>query len=341
MKILGYKLGIKQVAIMLVILMFMTTLQLFVLYMYRLHGDLDFYDWEHLVFSFLSYVVSVISTVYAWIVISKNKKKVVLLDTVKAFFLSCIFFMLFEGGLDFLSRLFAGGTKSFWSFVVNTFAVMIMFHLYLSGFVLAIINMLESQKSAVAAERAEKEKEHLQSQMLQKNLEPHFLFNNLSVMSGLARKRPEHLEDFIDDFSDVYRYYLRHGQEKIVSLEEELDFISSYMNLMKKRFGGAYILKNTIHNTSGSVLPTSIQLCIENAIKHNKASADRPLVIEVSREGDIVIVKNPINRVDFTLGTGIGNDYLKRQYKMQFGKAVRFEEKEDTYAVYIPIIKNT
>lgn len=249
--------------------------------------------------------------------------------------------MLIGGLLDYSSRLLAGGTRSMVSMLVNTSATMVLFHIYLAGFVFAIIHVYNSQKSALAVERAEKEKEALQSQILQKNLEPHFLFNNLSVMSGLARKNPKELEGFIDDFSDVYRYYLKHGNDKLVSLDEELEFLNSYMGVMRKRFGDAYRLNIQLADTEGYMIPSSVQLCVENAIKHNKASEDAPLQIEIYREQDYIVIKNKINRVDFTLGTGTGNDYLKRQYALQFEREVRFEEVDNHYYAHIPIIENT
>ncbi|WP_430411535.1 sensor histidine kinase [Kordia sp.] len=202
----------------------------------------------------------------------------------------------------------------------------------------AFLYFRQSQKITLELEQAEKEKAIIQSQMLQKNLEPHFLFNNLSILSGLAKKKPEQMEDFIDDFSDVYRYYLKHGKKQLAELKDELSFLKNYMNLMEKRFGNAYQLESKIENTDGFVIPCSLQLCVENAIKHNKASVQNPLFISLSRENDCIIIKNKLNKVDFTLGTGTGNDYLKRQYQISFNKDVTFTETDTEFIVEIPLI---
>ncbi|WP_159025545.1 sensor histidine kinase [Aquimarina sp. Aq78] len=202
----------------------------------------------------------------------------------------------------------------------------------------AFLYFRQSQKTTLELEQTEKEKATLQSQMLQKNLEPHFLFNNLSVLSGLARKKPEQIESFIDDFSDVYRYYLKHGKKQLAELKDELSFLISYMNLMEKRFGNAYQIENSIESTNGFIIPCSLQLCIENAIKHNKGSEKNPLLISLSRKEDTIVIKNKLNKVDFTLGTGTGNDYLKRQYEINFNKDVIFTETDTEFIVEIPLI---
>ncbi|MGH1388121.1 sensor histidine kinase [Kordia sp.] len=202
----------------------------------------------------------------------------------------------------------------------------------------AFLYFRQSQKITLELEQTEKEKAIIQSQMLQKNLEPHFLFNNLSVLSGLAKKNPEQMEDFIDDFSDVYRYYLKHGKKQLVELKDELLFLISYMNLMKKRFGNAYQIVNNIKNTDGFIVPCSLQLCVENAIKHNKGSDENWLLISLSRKEDTIVIKNELNKVDFTLGTGTGNEYLKRQYQLNFNKDVIFTETDTEFIVEIPLI---
>jgi len=202
----------------------------------------------------------------------------------------------------------------------------------------AFLYFRQSQKTTLELEQTEKEKATLQSQMLQKNLEPHFLFNNLSVLSGLAKKNPEQIEDFIDDFSDVYRYYLKHGKKQMVALKEELLFLVSYMNLMEKRFGKTYQIENSIENTDGFIIPCALQLCVENAIKHNKGSEKKPLLISISLDEDTIVIKNDLNKVDFTLGTGTGNNYLKRQYQLSFNKDVIFRETTNEFIVEIPLI---
>jgi len=202
----------------------------------------------------------------------------------------------------------------------------------------AFLYFRQSQKITLELEQIEKEKATLQSQILQKNLEPHFLFNNLSVLSGLARKKPEQIEDFIDDFSNVYRYYLNHGKKQLVELKDELSFLNNYMNLMEKRFRSAYQIDNKIKKTDGFIVPCSLQLCVENAIKHNKGSEENPLLISLSRKDDILVIKNKLNKVDFTLGTGTGNNYLKRQYQINYNKDVIFTETNNEFIVEIPII---
>ena len=121
-------------------------------------------------------------------------------------------------------------------------------------------------------------------------------------------------------------------------MKDEFLFLKNYMNLMEKRFGNAYQIQNSIENTDGFIIPCSIQLCLENAVKHNKASEENPLLISLSRKENTIVIKNKLNKVDFTLGTGTGNDYLKRQYELNFNKDVIFKEADSEFIVEIPLV---
>lgn len=214
----------------------------------------------------------------------------------------------------------------------------VIFHLYISGLSLAYFYFEENAQTKIDLQNTEKEKEILQFKILQKNLEPHFLFNNLSVLSGLVKKNPNEVEGFIEDFSDVYRYYLKHNEKELVSLNEELEFLRKYISLMKKRFRTAYHFEIDIDNESGYILPFSLQLCVENAIKHNRGSEENPLQIKVTRNQEYIVVSNDFTPVDFTAGSGVGNQFLQKSYELNFGKKVNFRQTETLYTVEIPLI---
>lgn len=188
-------------------------------------------------------------------------------------------------------------------------------------------------------ERLENEKLILNSGLLRQNLEPHFLFNNLSVLSGLVKKAPEKADDFLDTFSDVYRYYQKHNGDSPVPVTEELAFLRNYMELMKSRFGNAYQLVVQTDCTGGLIFPCPLQLTVENAIKHNSASDANPLLIEISRMNDYLLVKNDLRKIDFTQSHGIGNEYLRRRYETALNRTVKFLQDEKSFSVKIPIIQ--
>ncbi|WP_299622300.1 sensor histidine kinase [uncultured Tenacibaculum sp.] len=313
-------------------------IKIFVLHQVRTIGDIDFYDYfDH--FSVLLFAsISLISVLISWKLINQVDRTNTILKFVKVYILS--FFLFNSIGIlaDFI--LWKSVSNSEYDIaprLINTLSVAFILS-DVFAVTTAFLYFRQSQTTTLELEQTAREKAILQSQMLQKNLEPHFLFNNLSVLSGLARKKPEQIEDFIDDFSDVYRYYLNHGKKQLVKLEHEISFLKKYMNLMEKRFGKAYQIENNIEDSEGFIIPCSLQLCIENAIKHNKGNEENPLIISLSREKKSILIKNKLNKVDFTLGTGTGNDYLKRQYQINFNKEVVFTETNHEFIVEIPLV---
>lgn len=339
MKVLNLKINLKQILIVVVLLLLGNAGKIYLLYNLRSKSDINFYDYFDHLSVFLFSTVAVISVLASWKFINKIDATNTILKFVKVYILSFFIFIIIGIIVDYilLGIIMSNNKYDFMVRFINTMSVAFIL-VDIFALTSAFLYFRQSQKITLELEQTEKEKAIIQSQMLQKNLEPHFLFNNLSVLSGLAKKNPEQMEDFIDDFSDVYRYYLKHGKKQLVELKDELLFLISYMNLMKKRFGNAYQIVNNIKNTDGFIIPCSLQLCVENAIKHNKGSDENWLLISLSRKEDTIVIKNELNKVDFTLGTGTGNEYLKRQYLLNFNKDVIFTETDTEFIVEIPLI---
>ncbi|UZO80694.1 histidine kinase [Aquimarina sp. ERC-38] len=338
MKIFNYKIDLKQVLLVTALLLIGNGVKILVLYYLRIKGDIDFYNYFHHVTILIFSIVALLSVLVSFRIINKIDTTNTILKFVKVYGLSFLIFDSIGLVLDYILWIsFNGSNYDFVFRFVNMLTVAFAFA-DIFALTSAFLYFRQSQKAVLELEQIEKEKATLQSQMLQKNLEPHFLFNNLSVLSGLAKKNPELIEDFIDDFSDVYRYYLNHGKKQLVELENELIFLKNYMGLMEKRFGSAYKIEHYIENSDGYIIPCSLQLCVENAIKHNKGNEEKPVLISLSRKEDTIIIKNKLNKVDFTLGTGTGNDYLKRQYLLNFNKNVVITETKDEFMVTIPLI---
>ncbi len=339
MKVFNQKINLKQVLIVIALLLLGNFGKMFLLHSVRTKSDIDFYNYFDHFSVFLFSAVAVISVLTSWKIINKIDTTNTILKLLKVYILSFFIFIIVGVIVDYV-LLGIIMKNSEYDFIVRFINTLSVAFILVDVFALtsAFLYFRQSQKMALELEQTEKEKAIIQSQMLQKNLEPHFLFNNLSVLSGLARKKPEQIDSFIEDFSDVYHYYLKHGKKQLVELKDELSFLKNYMNLMKKRFGSAYEIKNSIENIDGFIIPCSLQLCVENAIKHNKASEKKPLLISLSRKEDTIVIKNKLNKVDFTLGTGTGNDYLKRQYQLNFNKDVFFRESDSEFIVEIPLV---
>ncbi len=330
------KLNFKNIALVLLGLILVNTVQTYVLYIMRKFGDLDFYSLGLHIFIFINSVLSLISTVIAWKILHQfSKGKRAILTFLVSFFIFSIFTSLF---FLFERNLINGLSTSVNMLIGNIVTSFITSHLYISAYTIAYLYFAHSKDLEINIERLENEKIQLNANLLKQNLEPHFLFNNLSVLSGLVKKNPEKVDDFMDSFSEVYRYYLKHNQENAVSIAEEISFLENYMHLMNARFGNAYECKIYIDDKNGFVLPCSLQLCVENAIKHNAASENQPLMIEVFRNNNEIIIKNPLRKVDFTKSNGIGNEYLKRRYEIEFGKNIETQISENEHLVKIPII---
>ncbi|WP_459212226.1 sensor histidine kinase [Aquimarina rhabdastrellae] len=339
MKVFNQQINLKQVLIVIVLLLLGNAGKIYLLYSLRTKSDISFYDYFDHISVFLFSAVAVISVLIAWKFINKIDTTNTILKFVKVYMLSFLIFIIIGAIVDYV-LLGIIMNNSNYDFIIRFINTMTVAFILVDIFALtsAFLYFRQSQKTALELELTEKEKTTLQSQMLQKNLEPHFLFNNLSVLAGLAKKKPDQIEDFIDDFSEVYRYYLQHGKQQLVDLKNELSFLKSYMNLIEKRFGNAYQIENNIENAAGFIIPCSIQLCVENAIKHNKGNQENPLLISLSRKEDTIVIKNKLNKVDFTLGTGTGNEYLKRQYQLNFNKDVIYKETDNDFIVEIPLI---
>ena len=145
-----------------------------------------------------------------------------------------------------------------------------------------------SWREAVKNEESlKREKLALQYEALKNQVNPHFLFNSLNTLSGLIGKDDAKATLFVKQLSDIYRYVLEHKDREVVRIDTEMKFVENYINLMKIRFGDNLIVNTNIPKIcSAKVIPLSIQMLVENAIKHNIVSAEKPLTINITKEGD-------------------------------------------------------
>lgn len=330
---------LKNSIVVLVIIIILSTIQTYTLHQTKKFGSVDFYDIDGHIFSIIISIISFLSTYLSWKIISKiYTQRIIKIGM--TFLLALLIFSIMVSVYYVLYRyLIYNFSTSINMIIGNIVFGITMNHLYISGYTIAYLHFSNSKKLAVNIEHLEKEKEVFKSKMLQKNLEPHFLFNNLSILSSLIKKKPDEVETFIDNFSDVYRYYLKHNQKEIVTLSEEIKFIKSYILLIQKRFNNAYTIHIKIENELGYILPCSLQLCIENAIKHNYGNENNPLEVYLERIEDTIIIKNKLKPIETNTSSYIGNQYLKDQYKLLFNCTLEFEKTETEYFVRIPIIK--
>ncbi len=194
----------------------------------------------------------------------------------------------------------------------------------------------------VKNERLEKEYAQSKYEALKNQIDPHFFFNSLSVLSNLVYKDQDTAADFIGKLSKLYRYILDIRERKLVSLEEELNFVKNYFYLMKIRHGDQIILQITdLAKENSFIPPITLQLLVENAVKHNIYSEEEPLLIKIYKEDDFIVVKNSIQkRKLLNPGSGLGLNNIKSRYVLIAEKEVNITETDKDFIVYLPIIRS-
>lgn len=177
---------------------------------------------------------------------------------------------------------------------------------------------------------------------LKHQVNPHFLFNSLNILDCLVcEEKTEQASTYIHKLAGLYRYMLKTEEEKLVTLEEELNFASQYYDLLKVRFPEGLRMEVSVPEELKSryVIPCALQLLIENATKHNAVTASNPLTIKIMAEGEKVTVCNAlIPKVSKSPSTGLGLKYMKQQYLDISGKTVDIEKSEERFCVTIPLL---
>lgn len=176
---------------------------------------------------------------------------------------------------------------------------------------------------------------------LKNQIDPHFLFNSLNVLSSLIEENPENAQRFTTSLSKIYRYVLEQKDKELVSVEEELAFAKTYMNLLKMRFENSlfYELPTTNLNPEAKVVPLSLQLLLENTVKHNVVSEQRPLHIRIFMEGDYLAIQNDYQKKEVLQDRqGVGLQNIINRYGIITNRKVLIEQNEQTFTVKIPVL---
>jgi hypothetical protein len=176
---------------------------------------------------------------------------------------------------------------------------------------------------------------------LKNQIDPHFLFNSLNVLSSLIEENPENAQRFTTSLSKVYRYVLEQKDKDLVSIEEELAFAKTYMNLLQMRFENSLtyeVIIDTIQ-PEAKVVPLSLQLLLENAVKHNIISEQKPLHIKIYIDNDVLVIQNNFQKKAVLQdGQGVGIQNIVSRYDIITDRKVTIEQNENTYTVKLPIL---
>ncbi|MHC1705226.1 MAG: sensor histidine kinase [Tenuifilaceae bacterium] len=191
------------------------------------------------------------------------------------------------------------------------------------------------------SEKLEKENIRSQYETLKSQINPHFLFNNLNTLASLIEENPKIAVDYVQKTADYYRSILNLKDKEIITIEEELGLINTFFNLQSNRYGenlrlNINIATNQMYNF---VAPLTLQMLVENAIKHNIISKDKPLTINILSENGSIIVRNNLQKRDLENGSNkFGLQNISDRYSFLTSKKVEVTENETTFTVSIPIL---
>lgn len=207
--------------------------------------------------------------------------------------------------------------------------------------VFELIYYFQSDQKAIAdSEKAKREVLLFQHETLKAQMNPHFLFNSLNVLSSLIYINPTNANKFTKALSKTYRYVLSLNRQPEVSVSEELNALDSYIFLMKMRFENSFTF--TVNKTAGCekklIIPLTLQLLLENAFKHNVATEELPLDIKLTIGSEYITVENNIQPANDTEKGGIGLKYLTKQYDLHT-KEVIVIHTSNQFIVKIPYIQ--
>lgn len=202
--------------------------------------------------------------------------------------------------------------------------------------------LLEWKKSATEAEKLRTEMMASQYQGLKDQLNPHFLFNSLNVLSNLVYEDADRSAAFILKLSKIYRYVLEVQQEELISLAKEIEFARNYLELQKIRFEENLVYRIDEIGTEKRFLPPlSLQLLLENAIKHNEASQANPLYIHILKQGEELWISNtfqPKTNINEP-STGIGLANIQKRYRLLSNQQIQVIQTSDEFLVKLPLLK--
>jgi two-component system LytT family sensor kinase len=273
---------------------------------------------------------------FPWV--SKPGKRVLVHLPISLLYSACIIYISMESFSKYVCDLPEAARRGFMSvsLIIGVLVTLIILSTEIS------VQFFRSWKSSITeAEKYRNESLQAQLQNLKSQLNPHFLFNNMSVLSSLIYQDQDKAVRFVNQLSKVYRYLLDNRNNELVCLETELSFIKSYLFLLQIRFDKSLVFDLNIPPETHILRlpPLSLQMLIENAIKHNEISEDIPLCIRIRVAGDKLEVSNPIRlRMQSEESSNTGLKNIRERYQYFTNQEVEIEQHDQVFTVRIPLL---
>jgi sensor histidine kinase YesM len=221
--------------------------------------------------------------------------------------------------------------------LVNVICVLFVTHLYETVFLIK-----ERQDDHLQFEQIQRARAQAELEVLKRQIDPHFMFNSLNTLSYLIESEPGKALLFNDKLADVYRYILSHKDQVLIPLQEEIDFLNNYFTLLRLRFGTGVELVFSDDELAGQYLipPVSLQILMENAVKHNEFDERQPLQMRLEIQGEQVSFSNKQRlRSSLRPGAGIGLSNLNERCRLVTGREIEVDAGADLFSVKLPLLK--
>ena len=305
-------------------------------------------------FSWDKYVTTLVITTVLWIgnryiMIYSRKRYPLFADVRRRLTFQCgwmfVFTVVFNNLLGYLADdfLFKEGNHFTTDILINSNAASLFCTIMIIAIYESIYFMNELRNSVEETENLKRESLSAQLNALRTQVNPHFLFNNLNTLCSLIPENPTHAVNFVQELSKVYRHILEVKDEKCILLKDELTVLNAYAFLLKTRFGKNLDVKINVpeEKLQKKIVPLSLQILMENAIKHNIVSSVKPLHIHVFTEnGSLVVCNNLQIKNQVNESTGIGLDNIRNRYSLISERAVKVTTSDTNFTVSIPLIDN-
>jgi len=246
-------------------------------------------------------------------------------------------------GLTVVWYAFARHSDTDWDAIFKATALCVISVVFITHTYETVFLIRSWETDRIRGEKLEKERARAELEALKNQIDPHFIFNSLNTLSHLIQEDSVKAQHFNDHLADVYRYILSNKERNVVLLNEEIAFINHYFELLKIRFGDAVNLAVGLKNGDGDrflIPPISLQVLLENAIKHNDFSDDNPLTLRVWLDQDSICVSNqrrPKRNPGPSSKVGLKN--LSERYKVVTERAIRTQLKDGYFEVELPVLK--
>jgi two-component system, LytTR family, sensor kinase len=263
---------------------------------------------------------------------------ILIANTVMVYFCNYMNFVIFQKGAT--TEEFFSGKYGFMNWFTINIALLISAFLHAKGF---MEELKKTSRKEVVEQKLIAKSANAQFETLKNQLDPHFLFNSLNVLSSLIDENPKQAQKFTASMSKIYRYVLEQKDKELVTVEDELEFARTYCDLLKTRFEDsvdfAFDVKQEDYRRF--VVPLSLQLLLENCIKHNFATSSKPLVIRIFSENDILCIENNLQvREQIKESSGIGLSNIVQRYSLLTKRNVFIEKSDDYFKVKLPVLSS-